>query len=84
MKRRSRVVLHRVRRFLHLVLMAARRKRCPLIDRRGFPVLAHPESLDCELPGRDEEWLGALEAELWPDDEYAEIVRRDPPEGTAR
>jgi len=43
----------------------------------GCPTSRHPESLTRELPEADEEWLAAIEAELWPDDEYAD----DPPEG---
>jgi hypothetical protein len=52
-----------------------------LLDRKGFPGPCHPESMDAELPGADEEWLAALAAALWPTDEYvAEII--DPSGGT--
>jgi hypothetical protein len=68
-------------RFLHLALLVIRRDRRPMVDRIGFPTVRHPEILARELPGRDEEWLAALGARLWPEDEYAEMLQRDPPEG---
>lgn len=34
----------------------------------------HPERLTGELPEREEEWLAALAAGLWPDDEFTEII----------
>jgi hypothetical protein len=61
-----------------------RHGRGPLTDHLGFPSPRHPENLKRELRKRDEEWLAAVAAQLWPADEYAEIVRRDPPEGSAR
>ena len=59
----------------------AGRCRCPLCnqderemrDVLGMPV-RHPESLTRELPARQEEKLAALAAELWPDDEWTEII----------
>jgi hypothetical protein len=45
----------------------------------GMPA-RHPERLTAELPGRDEQWLAALAAELWPEDEYAQIVRDTRPD----
>jgi hypothetical protein len=39
----------------------------------GMPV-RHPERLTRELPEVDEEWLAALAAELWPGDEYTQII----------
>jgi len=39
----------------------------------GMPY-RHPESITRELPGRQEEALAAIGAELWPDDEWAEII----------
>jgi hypothetical protein len=53
----------------------ARRPPRPLVDPLGFPARRHPESLDKELPGRDEEQLAVLAAALWPADEYVRIVR---------
>ena len=40
----------------------------------GMPA-RHPERITAELRHRDEEWLAALAADLWPADEYAEIIR---------
>lgn len=34
----------------------------------------HPERLTRELPERDEEMLAALAAELWPGDEFTQII----------
>jgi hypothetical protein len=48
----------------------------PLVD-GGLPTGAHPESVYPELAKADEEWLAAIEAELWPDDQLTD----DPPEG---
>jgi len=56
-------------------LLLARRRRGPLVDGLGFPTPRHPEDLTAELPMRDEGWLAVLAGELWPDDEYAEILR---------
>jgi hypothetical protein len=39
----------------------------------GMPA-RHPERITAELPGHQEEQLAALAAELWPDDEYAQII----------
>jgi predicted pyridoxine 5'-phosphate oxidase superfamily flavin-nucleotide-binding protein len=39
----------------------------------GMPA-RHPERLTAELPEADEEWLAGVAAELWPDDEYAQII----------
>ena len=44
---------------------------------------AHPEKITRELPGGQEEWLAALAAALWPDEEYTAIItgtwRKDRP-----
>lgn len=48
----------------------------PMVDRVGFPTSSHPDSMTAELPDRDETWLAALAAGLWPADEYASIVRQ--------
>lgn len=34
----------------------------------------HPEQLTRELPEAEEEWLAGVAAELWPDDEFTEII----------
>jgi hypothetical protein len=39
----------------------------------GMPA-RHPERITAELPEHQEEQLAALAAELWPDDEYAQII----------
>jgi len=39
----------------------------------GMPA-RHPEHITRELPRRQENWLAALCAELWPDDEYTGII----------
>lgn len=44
-----------------------------LVDAAGFPSPHHPEDLAGELPERDEEWLAAVAAGLWPADEYGEL-----------
>jgi hypothetical protein len=54
-----------------------RRRPAVRVDALGFPTRRHPESMDRELPDRDETWLAALAAGLWPDDEYTEIVTGD-------
>jgi hypothetical protein len=55
-----------------------RRLRCgPMVDDLGFPGRRHLESLDTELPERDEQWLAELAAGLWPDDEYVDIITGD-------
>lgn len=46
----------------------------------GMPA-RHPERLTAELRRREEEWLAAVAAELWPTDEYAEIIRDTNPHG---
>jgi hypothetical protein len=51
-----------------------RRRRRPLVI-LGLPTPRHPESLERVLPEGDEEWLAELGAELWPFDEYGEIIR---------
>lgn len=35
----------------------------------------HPEWLTRELPGADEDWLVEVGTALWPDDEFADIIR---------
>jgi hypothetical protein len=58
---------------------------CPVCDTTerdaraaiGMPA-AHPEKITAELPGRQEEWLAALAAALWPGDEYAPIITGTP------
>lgn len=40
----------------------------------GLPA-GHPERVAAELPWRDEAWLECLADALWPDGEYASIVR---------
>jgi hypothetical protein len=75
-----------IARLLRLMPPVARGHRggrcgCPLCHRAeraartaiGMPP-RHPERITRELPGRDEEWLAALTEELWPEDEYAEII----------
>jgi hypothetical protein len=49
-------------------------RRPPMVDSRGFPAGEHPENLTAELPEADEEWLAALADELWPEDEYADLI----------
>jgi hypothetical protein len=48
----------------------------------GMPAW-HPERITRELPGGQEEWLAALAAALWPEEEYtaiiAEVWREDRP-----
>lgn len=39
----------------------------------GMPA-RHPERITRELPEADEEWLAGLAAQLWPDDEFTEII----------
>jgi hypothetical protein len=34
----------------------------------------HPERLTAELPEGQEEWLAGLASDLWPDDEFTEII----------
>jgi len=41
----------------------------------------HPERLTRELPEANEEWLAATAAELWPQDEYAQIIAETREEG---
>ena len=41
----------------------------------------HPERITAELGRRQEEWLAAVAARLWPQDEYAQIVRDTRPDG---
>lgn len=42
----------------------------------GLPA-EHPESMILELAPADEVWLAAVSNDLWPADEYAEIVAED-------
>ncbi len=46
----------------------------------GMPA-RHPERITAELGRRQEEWLAAVAARLWPQDEYAQIVRDTRPDG---
>lgn len=54
---------------------------CPACDRAerearaaiGMPA-RHPERITRDLPGGQKEWLAALAAALWPQDEYARII----------
>ena len=39
----------------------------------GMPA-RHPERITRDLPAGQEEWLAALAAALWPEDEYARII----------
>jgi hypothetical protein len=39
----------------------------------GMPA-RHPERITAELPEDQEERLAALAAELWPDDDYVQII----------
>jgi hypothetical protein len=87
-RRARRPVLCWLRRLLRLAAAArrlarrlARRRRGPLVDGLGLPTARHPENVAAELPERDEEWLASAAAELWPEDEYAEIVRAYHPGG---
>ena len=41
----------------------------------------HPELITAELPEYQEEQLAALAAELWPDDDYVQIITETRPEG---
>jgi hypothetical protein len=69
------------RRLAGLASGHARRCGCPAYDKTerdaraasGMPI-RHPERLTRELPESDEEQLAGLAAELWPDDEYAQII----------
>jgi hypothetical protein len=42
----------------------------------GLPA-EHPESMDLELAPADEVWLAMISDELWPCDEYQQIVAED-------
>jgi hypothetical protein len=42
----------------------------------GLPA-EHPESMDLELVPADEVWLAMISDELWPCDEYQQIVAED-------
>jgi hypothetical protein len=42
----------------------------------GLPA-EHPESMDLELAPADEVWLALISDELWPCDEYQQIVAED-------
>lgn len=76
-------LLSRALAWLRAPLTAHRRGRCgcPLCHQAeqaarsaiGMPA-RHPERITRDLPGGQEEWLAALAAALWPDDEYAAIV----------
>jgi hypothetical protein len=69
------------RRLAGLARGHARRCGCPACDKTerdartamDMPV-RHPERLTRELPESEEEQLAGLAAELWPDDEYAQII----------
>jgi hypothetical protein len=54
---------------------------CPICDTTGRDAraaigmpAAHPEKITRELPGGQEEWLAALAAALWPEEEYTAII----------
>ena len=57
------------------------RCRCPICDHTepdaraaiGMPA-RHPERITRDLPAGQEEWLAALAAVLWPDDDYTAII----------
>jgi hypothetical protein len=63
-----------------LAMRIIRRRQAPLVDELGWPTSRHPEDAMRELPADQEWWLANLAAELWPGNEYAEMLRRDPPE----
>ena len=46
----------------------------------GMPA-RHPEQITAELPEDQEEQLAALAAELWPDDDYVQIITETRREG---
>ena len=46
----------------------------------GMPA-GHPERITAELPEDQEEQLAALAAELWPDDDYVQIITETRQEG---
>jgi hypothetical protein len=46
----------------------------------GMPA-RHPERITAELPEDQEEQLAALAAELWPDDDYVQIITETRQEG---
>lgn len=48
--------------------------RPPMVDRRGYPTVTHPESMTAELAGAAEAQLAELADALWPGDEYQAIV----------
>lgn len=50
------------------------RPRRRLLVADGLPTRHHPESLERVLPEGDEEWLYRVRRELWPSDEYDEII----------
>jgi hypothetical protein len=49
----------------------------------GMPA-RHPERITRELSFGQEEWLAGVAARLWPEDEYAEIIRETRPHGGAQ
>lgn len=60
---------------LRRLAACARRGKSERDARKAMGMSArHPERLTRELPEADEEWLGALAAELWPDDEFTQII----------
>jgi hypothetical protein len=69
------------RRLAGLARGHARRCGCPACDKAerdarealGMPA-GHPERITAELPEDQEEQLAALAAELWPDDDYVQII----------
>ena len=52
----------------------ARRRERAARTAIGMPA-RHPERITAELRRRDEDWLAGLATDLWPEDEYAQIVR---------
>lgn len=65
------------------VVRGFRTRRAERRARKAIAMPArHPERITSELPERDEVWLAALAALLWPDDEYTAIItetRREEP-----
>ena len=62
-------------RALRCLTARLRSRRAERDARRAMALPArHPERITCGLPEGDEEMLAALAAELWPGDEYAQII----------
>lgn len=80
MTARLRALTARVARLARAGGPAARRRERAGRAAIGMPA-GHPERITGELRGGQEEWLAALAARLWPDDEYAQIVRDTRPGG---